>query len=121
MRKTFIKLYTANGAQYCVNKAENGNFYGWSVVDNEPCTPVMIVTEVGIDKGGVIIRLDDASDLPAECFSTGIYGNIEYEYQRSVVTVSASQRKFRHVGGIKFGNSIMLILYKPVTQQEVLF
>ena len=121
MRKTFIKLYTANGAQYCVNRAENGNFYGWSVVDNKSCTPVMIVTEVGIEKGGVIIRLDDASDLPAECFNTGIVNNISYEYQRAVVIISASQRKFRHVGGIKFGNSIMLTLLKPVTSFKEVF
>lgn len=120
MRKVFIKLYTANGAQYCVNKAENGNFYGWSVIGDEPCTPVMIVSEVGIDKGGVIIRLDDASALPAECFDTSVHCELEYEYQRAVVTVSASQRQFRHVGGIKFGNSIMLTMLKPVTVKEVI-
>lgn len=119
MRKTFIKLYTANGAQYCVNKAENGNFYGWSVIGDEPCTPVMIVTEAGIEKGGVIIRLDDASALPAECFNTCVSWEIDSEYQRAVVTVSASQRQFRHVGGIKFGNSIMLTLLKPVNSKEV--
>lgn len=119
MRKVFIKLYTANGAQYCVNKAENGNFYGWSVIGDEPYTPVMIVSEVGIDKGGVIIRLDDASALPAECFDTSISCEIDREYQRAVVTVSASQRQFRHLGGIKFGNSIMLTLLKPVNSKEV--
>lgn len=120
MRKTFIKLYTANGAQYCVNKAENGNFYGWSVIGDEPCTPVMIVTEAGIEKGGVIIRLDNTvANIPAECFNTTISCEVDHECQRAVVTLSASQRQFRRVGGIKFGNSIMLTLLKPVTQQEV--
>jgi len=102
-----------------LNKAENGNFYGWSVIGDDPITPVMVATEVGIDKGGVIIRLDNASALPAECFNTCITCETEREYQRAVVTVSASQRQFRHVGGLKFGNSIMLTILKPVTCKEV--